>query len=782
MFQGYAYAGHQQPLPQAQPMYGAPPQGGGWNSESVSPPPPSFPQQPFYSGPPPSSNPPAQTATYNLDPNGFAAMYNAHLATLTFNSKPIITNLTVMAHENVQQMANVIARCIDEHITQVQPTHRLPSLYLLDSISKNIGPPYTSLWAQRIAHLFLESYRIVDQPTKMRMEELLNTWRSGARDGTPLFGGDAQWEIERNLYGSQGVPPQIAGPPPQAPAAMSAHQLMAPQSQPHYSGSHSPMPEHGHQPHDERWRAVEQIDRLLASQTLSPTRVAALKQLRTVLQTTTLAPQEMEQIQNQLTSLSQQARERSSTPTLTAPAVSATPPPAAIPQLPAGLSDALASLSKLGGINGLASAATGQMSGHTQPSAPTGSTEANSTPSSSSSDLIKSLMAAGLLPATSGTAASSTSSGSSPIFQQDSAYSSAVLSLELQFTSMDLHKDLSSTALELLVPRSSSRYPLPLRCRQCANRYPEGPSGQKSLDTHIDWHFRQGRRAKDSAARGLSRTWLDRAHDWIRGGHDDPAAGGGAGGNDPSGSSSSTGAKNGLTAQQEAELASYSASWVVAPTDPNVGNAPCPICKEKFSSEWSEDEEEWIWRNATRRTDAGGSEAYYHGSCYYSAKVLSANVTSSSRPTTTPPADGARRSASVSATLPSKRGATPANPLDRVREQEGSATTAAAAQPVGAGAVTDGSPDGASASASRKRKESPAVADGGAAGGDHTGTEDGPNKKPVLTASSSPSAVLTEPAEAVVAVTASAASAASTSTSTPTAASDVGAGLPPASS
>lgn len=40
--------------------------------------------------------------------------------------------------------------------------------------------------------------------------------------------------------------------------------------------------------------------------------------------------------------------------------------------------------------------------------------------------------------------------------------------------------------------------------------------------------------------------------------------------------------------------------WIVAPTDPVLASAPCPICKEKFTSEYSEDEEEWIWRNAVK--------------------------------------------------------------------------------------------------------------------------------------------------------------------------------------
>ena len=68
-------------------------------------------------------------------------------------------------------------------------------MYLLDSICKNIGAPYTDLWAPRIPTLFLESYRVVDQPTKRRMEDLLATWRSSGPGGHPLFGDGAQWAI-----------------------------------------------------------------------------------------------------------------------------------------------------------------------------------------------------------------------------------------------------------------------------------------------------------------------------------------------------------------------------------------------------------------------------------------------------------------------------------------------------------------------------------------------------------------------------------------------------------
>lgn len=38
--------------------------------------------------------------------------------------------------------------------------------------------------------------------------------------------------------------------------------------------------------------------------------------------------------------------------------------------------------------------------------------------------------------------------------------------------------------------------------------------------------------------------------------------------------------------------------FVKVPKDPGMANASCPVCKETFKAEWSEDEEEWVWKNA----------------------------------------------------------------------------------------------------------------------------------------------------------------------------------------
>lgn len=39
---------------------------------------------------------------------------------------------------------------------------------------------------------------------------------------------------------------------------------------------------------------------------------------------------------------------------------------------------------------------------------------------------------------------------------------------------------------------------------------------------------------------------------------------------------------------------------VVAPTDPIDEAKNCPICKEKFKSEWNEEDEEWVFYNAVK--------------------------------------------------------------------------------------------------------------------------------------------------------------------------------------
>lgn len=581
-------------------MYGAPQPG--YGAPGLQP-------QPQYGYVPPPVD-------IGSDPGVFATMYNSHLKSLTFNSKPIITNLTVIAHDHAARMSAVVAKCLDDHIMQSHPSIRLPALYTLDSISKNVGHPYTQLWSARIVPIFLESYRLVDQPTKLRMEELLATWKTAGPGARPLFGDNAQWSIERALFGSQGMPQPNAAP---STAAVADPRANAARS---------------------KSKAVETIDRLLAvdgqSLAANPSdqalheRVDSLAQLKQVILTADLSADEMAQIHAQLDSLSAAAQRSNPMGHAAAMHGQPLPPaPAPVPLIPQDLSGALATLTAAAPMPPAAQAP------------PTHNAAAS---------LFASLMQAGLLPGSSTTTSAAATPPPAVERDQDEDYVAAILALDIKTSGQEFNREPASS-YELILHRH-----LPLQCRQCANRYPTGSKGQGRMDDHLDWHFTQNRRAKDSAARGQSRSWFDRLESFIRGGFDDTAPA-----SKPTSSNAADRDGRSFTAAQDKALKeTFLKTFVIAPTDAEVAAKPCGICKEPFKSQWSEDEEEFVWLNAIKVEDASGV-VYYHASCHFSAKSLTDSFAG----------DGGRRTASVGVKRRSaSRTATPSVPAGGAKKRK----------------------------------------------------------------------------------------------------------------
>lgn len=68
-----------------------------------------------------------------ISPEELAEDYKSSLEDLTFNSRWEITNLTVIAKENIHA-AQAISRVVEDHIQKVSPSFSYTSFFLFSSI------------------------------------------------------------------------------------------------------------------------------------------------------------------------------------------------------------------------------------------------------------------------------------------------------------------------------------------------------------------------------------------------------------------------------------------------------------------------------------------------------------------------------------------------------------------------------------------------------------------------------------------------------------------------
>ncbi|XP_045478783.1 uncharacterized protein LOC123683864 isoform X2 [Harmonia axyridis] len=101
--------------------------------------------------------------------------YVSSLADLTFNSKPLINMLTMLADENVGHAAEIVD-VVEDHLAKVKTDVKLPVLYLIDCIVKNVGGPYNELFSRNIVSTFCNVFRVVDEKTRAEMFKLRQTW------------------------------------------------------------------------------------------------------------------------------------------------------------------------------------------------------------------------------------------------------------------------------------------------------------------------------------------------------------------------------------------------------------------------------------------------------------------------------------------------------------------------------------------------------------------------------------------------------------------------------
>jgi len=543
-----------------------------------------------YYQPPPPPPPPVY---HHVDPVTFRRDYTTRLAELTFNSRPIIQNLSMIAQE-YSRFAEIVAQCLEAHIRRVPPWMKLPAFYLLDAISKNVYEPYARQFAGFVIPLFLEAYAQVDESTRGKMEEMLLTWRTGSPTGNQLFGISPQVAIERGVWGDGSSSHTMGNNFSSGSGQVTKSQVLS-----------------------ELEFTLGQKERAVQSNpydTTSQNHINVLQQLRKLIQNG-VSQDELQQILTQLRSLVRPPPPPAPAPTVSVPAVTTPPsqwpsyppqqppfPPTGVPSYPQASSY---SFPPYGANVKLESVAP---SLPPPPSTPIPSTS-TAPPTTDIASLLSSLVKAGVVtangtPVGAGATAREEETKVEPPainLERESArvYRQSILAQDIKLTTSDITKK-HPQIVEFLYNQ------LPAQCKQCGIRFADSVVGKKAQEDHLDMHFRQNRKANQNIGRGHSRSWFVGVEDWISDLSSDVKGKGRAG--------RPLSAKAAAAAEQAKREAELRAMFVVVPPGDEAKPVSCPICKEPLKSEFLEDDEDWVWKNAVMKDDR-----VFHATCHAEA-------------------------------------------------------------------------------------------------------------------------------------------------------------------
>ncbi|KAK1639495.1 hypothetical protein BDP81DRAFT_458950 [Colletotrichum phormii] len=185
--------------------------------------------------------------SYESSATEVAEDYRQALEDLTTNVRFEISNLTMIAREQTEH-AQVISEVLQDHIMKAPAHKKLPALYVLDSIVKNVGTPYTLFFGAKLYQTFMEAYAAVDGQVRRKMDEMLRTWKEpvpGSLDKRPVFASEVTAPIESALIKARTSALQAQQGRPGGrgrPAAAAAPYRETPTPPGMRPGSNQPMP------------------------------------------------------------------------------------------------------------------------------------------------------------------------------------------------------------------------------------------------------------------------------------------------------------------------------------------------------------------------------------------------------------------------------------------------------------------------------------------------------------------------------------------------------------
>ncbi|KAK2755685.1 hypothetical protein FQN54_005834 [Arachnomyces sp. PD_36] len=585
--------------------------------------------------------------------------YKNSLEDLTGNDKFQISNLTVIAKENTEH-AMAISRVLENHIRTTPPAQKLPALYVVDSVVKNVGTPYTLFLGRNLYQTFMNAYTLVDSQTRKKLDEMLKTWKEpvpGSLDTRPVFPAEITRSIENALIKARTAALQQQQTRPQeklgrargtaTPPGPWRNTPTPPQAAPHHPtmnhrdsqygtngqshGNHTPQPEpysrYG-QPQaysQPRQDSIDlgvlhrDIENLIATarsdfaanplDTSVQQRLKALLDLQSILQRQQLPQDQLKLIREQVSQLAPPPKPAPQpTPSQQQPAP--TPPVATPPTNPASNASFPPNIQSLLNSNTLADLikATANRQRPTPPPqsqqafpVPQPSTSQAAAPATSENPLIASLRARGLLPPPTAAPAAPEIPHLPFILPGQAGFNPVQASQSNPPASTSVQ--LTSTSIRIPRPNliSSLYEARSNRCGTCGRRFLATEEGKEKKARHLDWHFKTNQRMAEAAKRGQNRSWYVDERDWISSREYD----------DDSGPTDSGPSTNKDSSEGGSSKNAKQKQWIRAPNDATLRNTPCPICQEKFESTWSEEAQDWIWQDATKV-----GNRIYHASCY----------------------------------------------------------------------------------------------------------------------------------------------------------------------
>ncbi|KOC09168.1 mRNA cleavage factor complex component Pcf11 [Aspergillus flavus AF70] len=589
--------------------------------------------------------------------------YKNSLEDLTTNDRFQISNLTVIAKENTEH-AMAISRVLENHIRTTPPAQKLPALYVVDSIVKNVGTPYTLFLGRNMYQTFMNAYTLVDSPTRRKLDEMLKTWKEpvpGSLDTRPVFPPEVTRSIESALIKARTaalqqqqarsqqeiLPRGRVGTPPGWGSNSAAAQSST--RYPPSTNSTPPMlynrngSSHGFPSADPRSTPTPQLQQQqdvdlsalnrdiealiatarsdFANNPLVPSvqqRLKALLDLQGILQRQELTQEQLKLVRDQVSALS--PKPPISVSSSLPPAIPAVSTPSmAMPPVQA-ISQPLQQLLNPGTLAELikTTAARQQPTPPPPPQAPSILSQAPSSVTSQptvtltpENPLIAALRARGLLPpasappTTSATPSSSLVSVFPFIVPGQVRFTPPVPTSQVADTS-NVQISVQMNTASIKIPRNAFIATLyeskPNRCGTCGRRFSATEDGKGKKARHLDWHFRTNQRMAEAARRAQNRSWYVDERDWIK----SREVGDDEGLVDTETSGEAVNGGDGGSAKKAPPK-----QWIRAPNDATLRNTPCPICQEKFESTWSEDVQDWIWQDAVKV-----GNRVYHASCY----------------------------------------------------------------------------------------------------------------------------------------------------------------------